>query len=209
MPLPPPPAEGFTSNGNPTVLGRREECDVVERGVGDAGHGRDPGCRDVAFRADLVAHHLECLDARPDEHDASVAARLGEPGMLGEEPVPRMHRLGARVERCGDDERRIEVALGRRRRTDAHGIVGEPHVRRIGVGVGVDGDRMDAEPSERADDPHGDLAAIGDEHPVERARGASGLGTRHPQSGVVGRARERDHSRLSATLHARYTVSAH
>ena len=65
--------------------------------------------------------------------------------------------------------RGVEVALGRSRRTDAHGLVGKVHVRCVGIGIGEDGDRADAEAAERADHPHGDLAAVGDEHPIERA----------------------------------------
>jgi len=42
-----------------------------------------------------------------------------------------------------------------------------------GVGVAVDGDRTDAEAAERADDPHRDLAAVGDED-FPDARGGGG-----------------------------------
>ena len=50
---------------------------------------------------------------------------------------------------------------------EADGGVGLPDVPGPGVRVGVDGDAADAEPAQGADDPDGDLAAVGDEHGVE------------------------------------------
>ena len=46
-------------------------------------------------------------------------------------------------------------------------LVGVGDVRRLLVGLGVDGDGADAEPLARADDPAGDLAAVGDEDLLE------------------------------------------
>ena len=43
------------------------------------------------------------------------------------------------------------------------GLVGHRDVARVAVGVGIDRDRLDAEPPRRLDDPAGDLAAIGDQ----------------------------------------------
>ena len=169
MPLPPPPAEGLTSSGKPTDPAAAASAGVVERRVGDAGHDRHAGCRDVQLGPDLVAHHVEGLIARADEHDAGLAARAGEARVLGEEPVARVHRLRAGRQRGLDDAGGIEVALGGGRRADAHGLVGEAHMRGVGVGVGVHRDRVDAEASQGADHPHGDLAAIGDQHPREGA----------------------------------------
>ena len=61
----------------------------------------------------------------------------------------------------------LQVALDRRRRPDADGLVGEGHVPRLGVGLGVHGDGRDAELAAGADDAHGDLAPVGDEDLVE------------------------------------------
>ena len=46
------------------------------------------------------------------------------------------------------------------RRPDEHRLVGVGDVRRVVVGLGVDGDGRDAEALARADDAAGDLAAI-------------------------------------------------
>ena len=56
-----------------------------------------------------------------------------------------------------------QIAFARRRRADVHRLVGLAHVQRLGVGIGIDRDRADAERARGADDPAGDLAAVGDE----------------------------------------------
>jgi hypothetical protein len=43
-----------------------------------------------------------------------------------------------------DDRRHVEVAVLRRRRPDAHRLVGEQHVFLVEVGRGVHGDGLDA-----------------------------------------------------------------
>src|SRR4029434_4578540 len=52
------------------------------------------------------------------------------------------------------------------------GVTG--HVQRISVSLGIDRDRLDAEPPAGADDPAGDLAAIGDQDLVEQLAGGLG-----------------------------------
>ena len=166
----------------PDRAGGGGERGVVERRVGDSGHDRHAGCRDVELGPDLVAHDVEGLVARADEDDASLAAGAGEARVLGEEAVAGMHRLRAGGEGRRDDAGGVEVALGGGRRADAHGLVGETHVRGVGVGVGVHGDRVDAEAAKGADDPHRDLAAVGDEDSGEgresTSRGPGGSSAR-------------------------------
>ena len=106
----------------------------------------------------------------PDELDAVLAAERAELGALGEEPVAGVDGLGAGLQGRLDEGRHHEVALRRRRRADADGLVGEPHVQAVLVGLGVDGDRPHAELLAGADDADGDLAAIGDEDLAEHAR---------------------------------------
>ena len=128
----------------------------------------------MLLRADLVAHDLERALAGPDEDDAGVGAGAREGGVLGEEAVARVDRLRAGLARGGEDRLDVEVRLRAaaagpmRTATSASRTCG-----RIGVGVAVDGDRADAEAPERPDDAARDLAAIGDEHGVERRLGAA------------------------------------
>src|SRR5262245_44511339 len=62
-----------------------------------------------------------------------------------------------------------EVALHRRRRSDADRLVGQTDVQRVPVGGRVDGDRLDVELVERADDPDGYLTPVRDENAREHA----------------------------------------
>ena len=95
--------------------------------------------------------------------DAVLGQDLGEAGVLGEEPVARMHRIGAGDLAGGEQRRDVEIAVARRRRADAHALVGEPHVHGVGVGGRMHGDGLDAELLAGAQHPQRDLAAIGDQ----------------------------------------------
>ena len=86
-----------------------------------------------------------------------------------------MNRVGAGDLGGRDEARNVEVGLARRRRPDADVVVGEAHVQRFAVGLGVDGDRLHAELAARADDAQRDLAAVRDEDFLEHAgRGSAG-----------------------------------
>ena len=73
------------------------------------------------------------------------------------------------VARGVDDRVDAQVALRRRRRPDADRAVRQPDVQRVGVGVAVDGDGLHPRVVTGADDPDGDLAAVGDQDPPERS----------------------------------------
>ena len=68
---------------------------------------------------------------------------------------------------CSDDAGDVEVAVLGRARPDAYGAVGQAQVGRVGVGLGVDADRLDPEFLARADDAEGDLASVGNEDASE------------------------------------------
>src|SRR4029077_4197194 len=61
------------------------------------------------------------------------------------------------------------VAFGRLGRTDGHSAIGHRYVKRVLVGLGIDGDRLDAHAAGGFDDPAGDLAAIGNQDTLEHA----------------------------------------
>ena len=153
----------------------RDQLVVGQARAGEARNGAHAARFDGLLGRDLVAHHLDRLGRRPDEDDAGVGARAGELGVLGEEPEPRVDRLRAGAVRGIQHPLDRQVALARGRGPEAYGFVGEAHVHGSGVGVAVDGDRADAEAAERADDPHRDLAAVGDEDFPD----AEGVGGRH------------------------------
>ena len=56
----------------------------------------------------------------------------------------------------------IEIALLRGWRPDAKCLLGEGHMRRVCIGIGINGHRRNPEPPRCAHDADGDLAAVGD-----------------------------------------------
>ena len=103
----------------------------------------------------------------PTEDEACRLDRVGEAGVLGEEAVAGMDRVGAgrggRVENGGD----VEIGFGGLRRPDIDGLVSHLHSQRIRIGRAVGLYRRHAKLPRGALDAHGDLAAIGDEQPRE------------------------------------------
>ena len=126
-----------------------------------------PTSRMVRRAAALSPIRRICCGRGPDEGDLAALADLGELGVLGQEAVARVDGVGAGDLGRGDDARDVQVALARRRRPDADLLVGEAHVQRLAVGLGVDGDGADAELLAGADDPQRDLAAVGDQDLAE------------------------------------------
>ena len=78
-----------------------------------------------------------------------------------------MDRLGAGFLRDREDLLDGEIRLARGRGSEEERAVGEAYVTRRGVGLGVDGDRLDAETARGAGDPAGDFATVGDEEGSE------------------------------------------
>ncbi len=93
--------------------------------------------------------------------------RARERGVLGEEAVAGVDRLGAALERGLDDAVDPQIALGRRRGAEQVSLVREAHVQRRRVRLRIDGDRRDAHLAARAQNPHRDLAAVGDKNLFE------------------------------------------
>ncbi len=89
--------------------------------------------------------------------------RLRERRALREEAISGVHRLAGRALRRGNQLSDVEIGLGRRRGPERHGEVGGAHVRRQAIGLGIDRHRLEAFLVAGADDPQGDLAAVGDE----------------------------------------------
>src|SRR6187200_1632602 len=80
-----------------------------------------------------------------------------------------MHRACAGLPRGIDQRVDAQVTARRGAWTDAHGLVRKLDVECVAVGLGVDRDGPQAQITQRANDPHRDLAAVGDEHRSEGA----------------------------------------
>ena len=128
---------------------------------------RDPRRRHQAPCLALRSHPEDRRLRRPDEDHPGLGAGACKGCVLGQEPVARMD-APCTARACGGDDRRdVEIALARRRRSDRDGLVGEPHVQRVAIGLRVDGDRAHAETPRRAYHAAGDFTSIGDQHAVE------------------------------------------
>ena len=155
-------------HGEPVLL--RERHHLV-RSVDRVGRARyQGGARlesDVA-RLDLVAQRVDRVRARPDPGQPGVDDRLGEPGVLGEEPVAGVDRVGTGLRRDVEELVDDEVAVAGGRATEGVRLVRHLDVQRVPVGLGVDGDRADPGVPAGPGDADGDLAAVGDQHLRDR-----------------------------------------
>ncbi len=128
-----------------------------------AGHEPHAGLFHQLLGLGLQAHRADRRRRRADERDARVGAGLRELLVLAEEAIARVD--GLRTGRLGrlDDAFPAQVAVARRGLADAHGLVAGGHVAGVGVGVGIDGDALDAQAARGRRDSAGNLAAVGDQ----------------------------------------------
>ena len=148
----------------------RDQVVVARTFLVDAGNHRDPGESGDAAGRDLVAHGANGVCRGADEGDPGRRHGLGEVRVLRQEAIARVDRIGPNLLRRLDDSIDAQVGVPRRGRTEAARLVGEPHVQRVAVRVGVDRDDLDIELSRRAQHTQGDLAPIGDQQPAEHGR---------------------------------------
>ena len=114
-------------------------------------------------RDGLVAHDLDGLRLGPDELDVARFALLGELAVFGKKAVSRMDGVDVGDFGRADDAIGAQVAVGALGAADADGLVGQLHVERLDVGLGIDRQGLDAQFAAGADDAKGDFAAISDE----------------------------------------------
>ena len=139
-------------------------------GVVVAGDGADLGLAGQLLRSDLVAHGGNGIVLRADEDDAFFLAALGEGFVFGQEAVTRMYRLCASLLAGRDDLVSHQIGLARRRWSQQHRLVGEFHMARVLVGLGIHGHRGDAHLACGLDHTASDLAAVGNQNLLEHAR---------------------------------------
>ena len=102
-----------------------------------------------------------------DPDDVVQLDDLGELGVLRQEAVARVDRVGVDDFGGRDDVGDVEVAVARGGRADADGFVGKADVHGVGVGGGMHRHRPDSELLGGAQDPKRDLAAVGDQQLVD------------------------------------------
>ncbi len=90
-----------------------------------AGYARHARLDHGLLGRDLVAHDADRFRRRPDELEPALFDPLGKVGVLREEAVARVDRLRIGHFRRRNDGGHVEIALGRLRRADAHGLLGQ------------------------------------------------------------------------------------
>ena len=115
---------------------------------------------------------------RADKGDTFGRQPFGKADIFGKEAIAGMNGFGACCLAGGNHRLHVEIAFGGGRRAKPHRLIG--HQRRHGkaVGVGINGDRGDAHFLQRANDAHGDFAAIGDQNLPEHGAQPSSFQTR-------------------------------
>ncbi len=151
----------------PAAAGRRLDHDRElgrrQPGRSSVAQQRDAGLGHACLGLQLRAHHRDRLRVRADPGQTGVGDGFGEVGPLREEAVARVHRVRARLPGGVDEQIAAQVGRGRGVARQVHGVVGLCDVRRALVGVGVDGDRLDAHRAAGGEDASGDLAAVRDQ----------------------------------------------
>ena len=161
-------------DGHAVLLGERHHLVGVLDRIRGAGHQRRLGARGDVAGGDLVAEVADRLRAGPDPDQAGVDDRLREIGVLRKESVARVDRVGAGLLRGVEQLVEVQIGLGRGLAAEREGLVGEPYVRRVGVGFGVDGHARQPGVLGRPDHPDRDLPAVGDEHLGDLRAGVTG-----------------------------------
>ena len=155
---------GLDRDRHAVLLGEGHHLVGVLDRVGGAGHQRRLRAGGDVAGGDLVAEVADRLRAGPDPDQAGVDHRLGEIGVLRKEPVAGVDGVGAGFGRGVEDLAEVQVGLRRGLAAQRERLVGQPHVRRLGVGLGVHRHAGQARIAGRPDHPDSDLAAIGDEN---------------------------------------------
>ena len=84
-----------------------------------------------------------------------------EIGVLGEESVPGVHRIGTALANDVQNRVGIEVTLGGGLPAEGVCLVGKAHVEGVTVELGVHGNRGDTHFARGTDDAHRDFTTIG------------------------------------------------
>ncbi len=115
----------------------------------------------------LVGHLVHRSRRRTDELDSHRCDCTGEVGILGEEPVTGMHRVGTAALDDIEHHIGVDVALRCRLSAEGVGLVGETHVERIPIQLGIHRHRGNTHLPGSTDDADGNFATVGDQDLLE------------------------------------------
>ena len=152
---------GLDHHGVADFLGDLERFLLSIDDIIGAGWNRHAGLAGQFAAQGLVLERVHRSGLRANETDVAILADFGEVGVLGEEPVAGMDGVDILHLGGGDDAVDSQVAVAAGCAPDADRVVGHLGVHRACVRLRVDGDGADVQLSAGADDPDGDLPAIG------------------------------------------------
>jgi len=116
----------------------------------------------------LVTHGPDLTRRGADEDDVDALADLRELRVLRQEAVSGVNRLGAGHFGGGDDPGDVQIALGGRRRADAHILVREAYVERFPVRFRIHRHGLNTQLVAGPDDAKRDFTAIRDQQLLEQ-----------------------------------------
>ena len=119
----------------------------------------------------LIAHDADGLRGWPDELEAAFLNALGKIGVFAQETIAGVDglcigHLGGR-----NNRRHIEVAQGRRRRSNANRFFSQLDVLGLAVRLGIDHHGLDAQLAAGALDTQRNFATVGDQYFLEHGLG--------------------------------------
>jgi hypothetical protein len=151
---------GFQHHRVADLGGRLDRVVGISQNARETGNGVDARFIGELLGCDLVAHRFDGARVGADKHNTRFRQRLAEPGIFGQEPVTRVHRLGAGVAAGLDDAVAQQVTLRRGRCADVDSFISHADMQRVPIGVGVDRDGLDAHFARGLQHPASDLAAV-------------------------------------------------
>ena len=116
-----------------------------------------------------------------DEDDPLPGAGIGKAGVLAQEPISGVNGLSAAFSGYSQDPAGIQIGFGGRVARQRVGFVGRTRPERTRVRIRVHGHSAHAQFMAGANDPQGNLPAVGDQDLLKR-------GTGHGE--IIGRGRE-------------------
>ena len=171
IPRPPPPSTALIITGSPISAATRLAASSSGTAPSLPGMIGRPAAAHFGAGAILFSHHADHLGRGPDEGDVRCFADLGEIRVLGKEAIAGMNRVYVGDFRGTDHLRDVQVAIAAAGRANADGFVGEPDMKRVAVGFGIDRYGADVELLAGGKDAQGDLTTVGDQDFSEHGSG--------------------------------------
>ena len=125
------------------------------------GH-RGHACRNHApLRLSLIAHHLNGFCTGANKYQPCRFNGLGKGGIFTEKAITGMNGFSAASCSSLKNSFSQQVGLAHRARTNAYSLISKLHMRRASIGIGIDRNSSVAQLFGGANNPTGNLAAVG------------------------------------------------